>query len=108
MGDQSNQKIWEEIYNVSDEEVWNTRLALKHKLIEYIRKEFSKTWLKNQGDPSRIVSLLDKINPNALLIGFARRFATYKRAHLLFTDLDRLAKIVNNPNYQRTRTVPGS
>ena len=99
MGDQSNQKIWEEIYNVSDEEVWNTRLVLKHKLIEYIRKEFSKTWLKNQGDPSRIVSLLDKINPNALLIGFARRFATYKRAHLLFTDLDRLAKIVNNPNY---------
>jgi len=99
MGDQSNQKIWEEIYNVSDEEVWNTRLTLKHKLIDYIRKEFSKTWLKNQGDPSRIVSLLDKINPNALLIGFARRFATYKRAHLLFTDLDRLAKIVNNPNY---------
>ena len=99
MGDQSNQKIWEEIYNVSDEEVWNTRLALKHKLIDYIRKEFSKTWLKNQGDPSRIVSLLDKINPNALLIGFARRFATYNRAHLLFTDLDRLAKIVNNPNY---------
>ena len=99
MGDQSNQKIWEEIYNVSDEEVWNTRLALKHKLIEYIRKEFSKTWLKNQGDPSRIVSLLDKINPNALLIGFARRFATYKRAHLLFTDLDRLSKIVNDPEH---------
>ena len=99
MSDQSNQKIWEEIYNVSDEEVWNTRLALKHKLTDYIRKEFSKTWLKNQGDPSRIVSLLDKINPNALLIGFARRFATYKRAHLLFTDIDRLAKIVNNPNY---------
>lgn len=42
---------------------------------------------------------MDKINPNALLIGFGRRFATYKRAHLLFTDLDRLAKIVNNPNY---------
>ena len=42
---------------------------------------------------------MDKINPNALLIGFARRFATYKRAHLLFTDLDRLAKIVNNPDY---------
>ena len=99
MGDQSNQKIWEEIYNVSDEEVWKTRLALKNKLIDYIRKEFSKTWLKNQGEPSRIVSLLDKINPNALLIGFARRFATYKRAHLLFTDLERLSKIVNNPNY---------
>ena len=41
----------------------------------------------------------DKINPNALLIGFGRRFATYKRAHLLFTDLERLSKIVNNPDY---------
>ena len=57
------------------------------------------SWLKNQGDPSRVVNLMEKINPNALLIGFGRRFATYKRAHLLFTDLDRLAKIVNNPNY---------
>ena len=99
MGDQSNQKIWEKIYEVSDEEIWNTRLALKNKLIDYIRKSFREDWLKNQGDPSRIVSLMEKINPNALLIGFARRFATYKRAHLLFTDLDRLAKIVNNPNY---------
>ena len=62
-------------------------------------KQYRETWLKNQGDPSRVVSLLDKINPNALLIGFGRRFATYKRAHLLFTDLDRLAKIVNNPDY---------
>ena len=97
--DQSNPKIWEAIYNVPDEEIWNTRLAMKKKLVDYIRKQFSNTWLKNQGDPSRIVSLLDKINPNALLIGFGRRFATYKRAHLLFTDLDRLAKIVNNPNY---------
>ena len=97
--DQSNPKIWEAIYNVPDEEIWKTRLRLKNKLIDYIRKQFSESWLKNQGDPSRIVSLLDKINPNALLIGFGRRFATYKRAHLLFTDLDRLAKIVNNPDY---------
>ncbi len=99
MRDQSNAKIWEKIYEVSDAEVWATRCQLKMKLIEYIRDRFRDTWLKNQGDPSRVVSLLDKINPNALLIGFARRFATYKRAHLLFSDLDRLAKIVNNPNY---------
>ena len=97
--DQSNAKLWESIYNVPDEEIWNTRQALKNKLITYIKNAFREDWLKNQGDPSRIVSLLDKINPNALLIGFARRFATYKRAHLLFSDLDRLAKIVNNPNY---------
>ena len=99
MSDQSNEKIWEKIYEVPDEEIWATRLKLKTKLVEYIRGRFRETWLKNQGDPSRVVSLLDKINPNALLIGFARRFATYKRAHLLFTDLERLSKIVNNPDY---------
>ena len=97
--DESNEKIWEKIYEVPDEEIWKTRLALKNKLIKYIRERFRENWLKNHGDPSRVVSLLDKINPNALLIGFARRFATYKRAHLLFSDLDRLAKIVNNPDY---------
>ena len=99
IGDQSNQNIWEAIYNVSDEVIWNTRQGLKNKLIAYIREEFRQSWLKNQGDPSRVVSLMQKINPNALLIGFGRRFATYKRAHLLFTDLERLAKIVNNPDY---------
>ena len=97
--DQSNPKIWEAIYNVPDEEIWKTRVTMKNKLVDYIRKQFRETWLKNQGDPSRIVSLLDKINQNALLIGFGRRFATYKRAHLLFTDLERLSKIVNNPDY---------
>ena len=99
MADQSNPSIWEKIYNVPDEEIWQTRMALKNKLINYVRNQYRDTWLKNQGDPSRVVTLMDKINPNALLIGFARRFATYKRAHLLFTDLDRLSKIVNNPDY---------
>ena len=98
MKDQSNESIWEAIFDVSDEEIWKTRMELKTKLIHYIREKFRDSWLKNQGDPSRVISLMDKINPNALLIGFGRRFATYKRAHLLFTDLDRLAKIVNNPH----------
>jgi glycogen phosphorylase len=97
LSDQSNQNIWEAIYNVPDSEIWETRMALKTKLIRYIREKFRESWLKNQGDPSRVVSLLDKINPNALLIGFCRRFATYKRAHLLFTDIDRLERIVNDP-----------
>ncbi len=99
LSDQSNEKIWEAIYNVSDETIWETRQGLKNKLVAHIREEFRQSWLKNQGDPSRVVSLMQKINPNALLIGFGRRFATYKRAHLLFTDLERLAKIVNNPDY---------
>ncbi|MBR1790413.1 MAG: alpha-glucan family phosphorylase [Bacteroidaceae bacterium] len=99
LADQSNEEIWHAIYDVSDKEIWDTRMALKTKLIDYIREQFRDSWLNNQGDPSRVVSLMDKINPNALLIGFGRRFATYKRAHLLFTDLERLEKIVNNPNY---------
>ena len=97
MSDQSNEEIWHSIYNVPDEEIWSTRLALKKKLVDYIREKFTQAWLKNQGDPARVVSLLERINPNALMIGFCRRFATYKRAHLLFTDLDRLDKIVNDP-----------
>ena len=95
--DQSNESLWHAIYNVPDAEIWETRMALKKKLVNYIREKFAATWLKNQGDPSRVVALLDSITPNALYIGFCRRFATYKRAHLLFTDLERLSKIVNNP-----------
>ena len=95
--DQSNESLWHAIYNVPDAEIWETRMALKKKLVNYIREKFAATWLKNQGDPSRVVALLDSITPNALYIGFCRRFATYKRAHLLFTDLERLYKIVNNP-----------
>ncbi|MBR0390646.1 MAG: alpha-glucan family phosphorylase [Prevotella sp.] len=99
MGDQSNEEIWHGIYNCPDEEVWATRMALKNKLFDYIKEQFREKWLKNQGDPSRVVSLLEGMNPNALVIGFCRRFATYKRAHLLFTNLERLSKIVNDPEH---------
>lgn len=95
--DQSNMQIWKAIQDVPDDEIWKVRTTVKGKLIKFIREQFAETWLKNQGDPSRIVSVLESINPDALIIGFGRRFATYKRAHLLFTDLDRLEKIVNNP-----------
>lgn len=97
--DQSNKKIWEAIQRVPDSEIWEIRKGLKHKLVDYIKAEFKDSWLKNQGDPSQVVSVLEKIDPNALLIGFGRRFATYKRAHLLFMDLERLAKIVNNERF---------
>ena len=95
--DQSNTDIWKKIYDVSDDELWELRTHLKKKLVDYIKDEFEEGWLKNQAVPSRIMAILEEINPNALLIGFSRRFATYKRAHLLFADLDRLAKILNDP-----------
>ncbi len=95
--DQSNSKIWQAVYQIPDQVIWDTRMFLKNRLVNFIKEQFEDNWFKNQGDPSRIVSILDSINPNALIIGFGRRFATYKRAHLLFTDLERLEKIVNNP-----------
>ena len=94
--DQSNKAIWDPIRNVPDGEIWEIRKALKNKLIEYIKNQYRDNWLKNQSNPSKVITLMEKINSNALLIGFGRRFATYKRAHLIFTDLERLAKIVNN------------
>lgn len=97
--DQSNPKAWEGIFKVKDEEIWEMRMRLKNKFINFVKKDFKEKWLANQGDPSAVMKIVEKINPNALIIGFARRFATYKRAHLLFTDLDRLAKIVNNEQF---------
>ena len=96
LSDQSNEEIWHGIYNCPDEEIWKVRQVLKNKLFEYVGEQYKETWLKNQGDPQRVVKLVESFNPNALVIGFCRRFATYKRAHLLFTDMDRLSKIVNN------------
>lgn len=96
---QSNPEYWKGIFDVPDEKIWEMRTMMKNKFINFVKKDFKEKWLINQGDPSAVMKVVDKINPNALIIGFARRFATYKRAHLLFTDLDRLAKIVNNEQF---------
>lgn len=97
--DQSNPEAWKGIFKAKDEEIWEMRMKMKTKFINFVKRDFKEKWLANQGDPSAVMKIVDKINPNALIIGFARRFATYKRAHLLFTDLDRLAKIVNNEQF---------
>ena len=96
---QELESTWAPLMNVPDEKIWEMRMLLKQKFIRFVKRDFMESWLKNQGDPTRITSIVDKINPDALLIGFARRFATYKRAHLIFNDLDRLKKIVNNERY---------
>ena len=99
MSDQSNLEMWKPYNDIPDEVIWNTRMSLKRKMMDYIKEKFREDWMKTQGDPARIVRALNEMNPNNLIIGFGRRFATYKRAHLLFTDLERLDKLVNNPNY---------
>ena len=99
LSDLSNHKLWSKIHGISDEKVWNTKVILKEKLAEYIRERFEHDWLAKQGDPSRVMQLLEGMKPQVLTIGFGRRFATYKRAHLLFNDLERLTKIVNHPTH---------
>ncbi len=96
---QSNPEAWKGIFDVDDSAIWDMRMTLKNKFINFVKRDFKEKWLANQGDPSAVMEIVEKINPNALIIGFARRFATYKRAHLLFTDLERLSKIVNNEKF---------
>lgn len=97
--DQSNHDIWKKIYDVPDQELWDARVMLKKRLVKYIKEHMIHDWVKNQAAPSTYLSIIEQINPDALLVGFGRRFATYKRAHLLFTDLDRLSKLVNNEKH---------
>ena len=92
-----DKKCFDGIYNVSDEEVWNIKKSLKTKLIDFVKERLQDTSVSNHYSPSEIVTILDTLRDDVLTIGFARRFATYKRATLLFSDLDRLNAIVNNP-----------
>ncbi len=95
---QTSKAMWEKVYESDDEEIWNIRKTLKKKLFEFIKDEVANNLRKKQENPAKILQAVNALNPDALTIGFARRFATYKRAHLLFTDLDRLDRIVNNPD----------
>lgn len=99
MRDQANTDVMQKLMNVPDQEIWNMRKEMKERMLRYLRKRYKISLSKEGSDPSSIIETLEALNPNALIIGFGRRFATYKRAHLLFTDLERLNKIVNNPKY---------
>ena len=88
--------LWDKIYKVPDEDIWNLKKKLKSKLIDYIKERFTDTWLKRHENPKLITEVVNTLDANALTVGFARRFATYKRAHLLFRNLERLSEIVNN------------
>lgn len=96
---QTQEAVWAKLQAVPNERLWGIHNRQKLHLIDYIRGYYGDKWLRRSSDPERTKQVLDGINPKALLIGFGRRFATYKRAHLLFTDLERLERIVNNPKY---------
>jgi len=93
---QSDKKIWNKIKTVPDAEIWKIRTKLRADLINYIKQRIRKSWTRTYEDPKNIVKVLNNLNEKTLTIGFARRFATYKRAHLLFTNVERLSEILNN------------
>ena len=92
-----DKKCFEGIYSVPDAEVWNIRKTLKKELIRAIRERLSDPILSAHYTPREVVTIKERLREDVLTIGFARRFATYKRATLLFSDLDKLDAIVNNP-----------
>ena len=93
----SEQGIWENIENVDDGELWETHLSLKLQLLEFVRRRAVDQAVR-RGELSEVLDRLSGVlSPDALTIGFARRFATYKRANLLLTDVEKLTSMVNDP-----------
>ena len=95
-GDQSNPEHWKKIHLVDDEIIWKTKTRQKEQLTEYLAAKMYNDMTRRNENPKLIFRIREALPKNAMTIGFARRFATYKRAHLLFSNLDRLARIVNN------------
>jgi glycogen phosphorylase/synthase len=93
----SDVDYWRKIYDVPDTRVWEVKQKLRARLIHTIKDRFKENWVKRHEDPKRIVAINHQLSEKALTICFARRFATYKRAHLLFRNPERLAQILNIP-----------
>jgi starch phosphorylase len=90
-------KTWAEIENIDDGELWETHLSLKSQLIDFVRRR-AREQAERRSEPEKTLQGLGKVlSPDALTIGFARRFATYKRANLILADMQRLASMVNDP-----------
>jgi glycogen phosphorylase len=93
----SEAKIWEGIDNVDDGELWETHFNLKSRMIEFVRRR-AVMQAARRGEPRDVLQQLERVlSPDALTIGFARRFATYKRANLILADIEKIASMVNDP-----------
>ena len=97
--DQSNPEYWKKIHNVPDERIWQIRQDLRGDLVNYIKKRLKDSMGSSSEKPKQLIEIVESLDSNALTIGFARRFATYKRAHLLFSNIERLAQILGNEKF---------
>jgi starch phosphorylase len=93
----SESRIWEAIENIDDAELWETHLSLKARMLGFVRQRAVQQAERRGESKEKLQRLSRVLSPDALTIGFARRFATYKRANLLLRDIERLASIVNDP-----------
>lgn len=91
-------EIWSGINDIPDEELWAVRRHLKRKLVFYMRERARAQWARDVVHPVQVIASGALLNPYALTIGFARRFATYKRADLILSDFERVLRIINQPN----------
>jgi starch phosphorylase len=90
-------RIWEGIENIDDGELWETHLALKSRLLDFVRARVVEQAKRREEPAENMPRLRRVLSPDALTIGFARRFATYKRANLILADIEKLAQMVNDP-----------
>jgi len=97
--DPDNQKVWERIDEIPDAELWSTHQRRRERLVAFARRRLARQLKLRGGKPSDIKRAKETLHPNALTIGFAKRFATYKRGLLLFHDIERLKKIVSSTEF---------
>jgi glycogen phosphorylase/synthase len=88
---------WEKIHDIDDKQIWDLKQSLRKRLIDTIKGRLQENWIKRHEDPKNMVAINNTLSDKVLTIVFARRFATYKRAHLLFKNLERLSTLLNNP-----------
>ena len=88
--------VWEKIKNIPDDKLWEAHQARKQKLLTLVKNNVTERLRRSGYNYDDINAITSKLDPNALTIGFARRFATYKRATLIFKDLERITQILNN------------
>jgi glycogen phosphorylase len=91
------EEVWNSVMAIPDDEFWAIRLENKRTLLAYLQEYTRRRWASAEIDPKQVVAAGPFLQPGPLTIGFARRFATYKRATLIFSDSDRLARILTNP-----------
>ena len=97
-GHANDPAVWEQVLQLDDDQLWGTHLRLKHVLMRLVRDEARRAFAKRTLETVQLVGAGTLLDPNVLTIGFARRFATYKRADLIFRDVERLRRLVTHPS----------